>query len=61
MTIIMKNHFPVAYAANEEEAKKMVIEKVFKDSFFIPKTWEHACRLSNCNIIYTFVTVSDKL
>lgn len=61
ITVILKNLIPVAYANNEEEAKKMIIKKIFENKPYVVETWEHACRLSNCNQIYTFKNLENKL
>ncbi len=53
MTVICKNHQPIAVAKTLKEAQNIVAEKFGYKNI----TWEHLCRLTNCKQIYNFKKV----
>jgi hypothetical protein len=53
MIVICRNHQPIAVAETLKDAQK-IVAKIFN---YDDITWEHLCRLTNCEQIYTFTEV----
>ena len=63
ITIIIKNHKPIAYAKNEYEAKKKIMEKLEKNPSYydwdVEKWWERTGW--NVKDVYSFKHLSDEI
>ena len=56
MIVICRNNQPIAVTETLEDAHRVVAERFDYNNV----TWEHLCRITNCEQIYTFEEVPKK-